>query len=129
MPLAVTVSSAPTKNLKQFAVRGTIVASGNYPTGGDVFNLITATYPVGQSPVPSTSSPTSVLIFSQPAAGSGATGLFEYGFLKGTTAANGKMQVFTGAAAQSALAELSAGAYPAGVTGDAIQFIALFDAV
>lgn len=51
----------------------------------------------------------------------GGTG-FIYGYNKST----GKLQIFTGAAAQSALTELSAAAVPAGVSGDTIEFYAEF---
>jgi hypothetical protein len=70
--------------------------------------------------------PIAVSVRSAVASGSGATSLFVYNFNPGTTPANGKLQVFTGAAAQSALAELADGAVPAGVSGDTIQFEAWF---
>ena len=41
-------------------------------------------------------------------------------------ASSGKLQIFTGAAAQSPLTELSAGAVPAAVSGDTINFKAEF---
>ena len=52
--------------------------------------------------------------------------LFIYNYAPSTTLQNGTMQVFTGAAAQTALTELSAGNYPAGVTTDTIQGEGIF---
>ncbi len=51
----------------------------------------------------------------------GATHLYEYNYVPGTSLANGTLQVFTGAAAQTALTELSNGNYPAAVLADVIQ--------
>lgn len=62
----------------------------------------------------------------RPHNGTGFAGLFLYQFAPGTTMANGTMQVFTGAAAQSPLTELSAGNYPANVLNDTIQGEAYF---
>lgn len=59
-------------------------------------------------------------IESQPAAGSGAATKYLYQYLPGADNTKGLLQIFTGAAAQSALTELSAGAIPAGVSGDTI---------
>lgn len=58
--------------------------------------------------------------------GAGSAGLFIYQFAPGTTLANGTLQIFTGAAAQAALTELSAGNYPANVLNDIIQAEAYF---
>ncbi len=63
---------------------------------------------------------------ARPAGAADNSGLFPYSFAPGTTLANGTMQVFTGAAAQSPLAELNAGNYPAGVLDDTILAEALF---
>ena len=70
--------------------------------------------------------PTSVKIWSMPSTASAETNVYIYLFCLGTTQANGKMQVYTGAAAQTALTELSAGNIPAGVSGDTIVFEAVF---
>jgi len=90
-----------------------VVASGNYATGGDTLNF--------QGVSPLLVSPFQAL----QAAISGIAG-FIYQFVQGTTQANAKMMVRTGAAAQAALTELNAGAYPAGVTGDTITGVASF---
>jgi hypothetical protein len=56
----------------------------------------------------------------------GTANEFLYQYCPGTTLANGTMQVLTGAAAQTALTELTAGNYPAGVLNDVIQGEAYF---
>ena len=130
MPLAITVSPfGITKSHNTFRMIGKVVASGNYPTGGDPFDFTKITYPIGQGPLPVTGAPTAVEIYSQKTAASPQTNEMIYSFAPGTTQANGTMQVFTGAAAQTALTELSAGAYPAGVTSDVIVFEAIFQSV
>jgi hypothetical protein len=63
---------------------------------------------------------------TRPAGAANNGNLFEYSYAPGTTMANGTMQIFTGAAAQTALTELSAGNYPAAVLGDTIQGEAYF---
>lgn len=70
--------------------------------------------------------PTSVKMWSMPSTASPETNLYIYLFCLGTAQNNGKMQIYTGAAAQTALTELSAGNIPAGVSGDVIQFEAVF---
>jgi hypothetical protein len=76
--------------------------------------------------IQSIEAPLEVRIFSSQPAGSGATAMYVYNFNPGTDPSDGKLQIFTGAAAQSALAELSNGAIPAGVSGDVIHFVATF---
>lgn len=99
-------------------VYGTLTASGNYVTHGDTMafldDRIKSDYP-----------PLWVDVSEAPAAGISASG-FRFVFVPGTTQANGVLQVFTGSAAQSASAELSAGAYPAGLTGAVLIFRATF---
>jgi hypothetical protein len=100
---------------------GTVAISASpatYAAGGLVMNFT--------GKVQTSAPPLMVRVFSAVAAGSGATALFEYNFNPGTTPANGKLQVFTGAAAQSGLAELADGAVPAAVSGDTIKFEAWF---
>lgn len=63
---------------------------------------------------------------NRPQGATGSAGLYVYSYAPGTTLANGTMQIFTGAAAQSPLTELSAGSYPANVLNDTIQGEALF---
>jgi len=96
----------------------TITASGNYTAGGDTLDLTALTGALGQVGVPTETLPITATI--QSANSSGLSG-FLYGYRPGTTQANGKMQVLVqGAAAGDPLADLAAGAYPAGVTGDTI---------
>lgn len=52
--------------------------------------------------------------------------LFIYDWVPGTTLSNGGVAVYTGAAAQTGLTLLSAGAYPAGVLADTIEGEAIF---
>lgn len=107
----------------QLIISGSIALSGNYGSGsshGDTlsflgFDLIKSSYP-----------PLRVEFFETPAAGASASG-FVLQFNPGTTQGNGVLQVFTGAAAQSPLTELTQGsAYPAGLTGAVIQCRAWF---
>ena len=53
----------------------------------------------------------------------GAANLYEYHFVPGNPSnpSSGKVQILTGAAAQTGLTELTAGALPAGVTADIIS--------
>lgn len=100
-----------------------ITASGNYATGGDTLDL-TALFGTAGLPgysYPTASLPEKVEILSANPTATPQTNTFVYQYVPGTTLANGKFQVFTGAAAQTGLTELSAGAYPAGVTGDTIE--------
>ena len=120
MSLAVTITDVDYSAGDSFIVRGTITPSGNYPTTGDTLSF------ASQDQIKSGSVPKDVRIYSAKPTSAAQTNLFEYNYVPGTTIANGKMQIFTGAAAQTALTELSAGAYPAGVTSDVIQFTATF---
>lgn len=97
-----------------FNVLGTIAigaSPGTYPTGGFTLAL-------NDPLIKSSRLPIWVDI-------KGVNG-FVYVYVPGTTTANGKLKILTGAAAQSALTELSAGATPAGVSGDTIQIWARF---
>jgi hypothetical protein len=117
-----------TNDRNSFTISGTIAFSaGDYAAASrPVLNFLTLTYPVGQGPLPVSSAPYDVVLHSQPVVASGTTAMFEYEFLKGSSQANGAVQIFTGAAAQSGLAELSDGAVPAAVVADTIRFEAKF---
>lgn len=98
--------------VKFFYVFITITPSGSYVSGGDTFDLTAITRPVGAPPLPGGGAavaplPTQVTINSRNG--------YSYSYVPGTTRANGKLKVNT-----AANTELSAGAYPAGVTGDVI---------
>jgi len=93
----------------------------NYAAGGETLDL---TQLFGSAGLPGYSFPTASLpekVELQSVQTPGVPTQFEYQYVPGTTLANGKIQVFTGAAAQSGLAELANGNYPAGVLGDTIE--------
>src|ERR1017187_502498 len=86
-----------------------------YVTGGIACDLSQLGIAAGGVPV-------SVDVNSARAAGASAANTYLYNYLPGTTQANGVLQINTGAAAQTAPTELSAGNIPAGVSGDTIVF-------
>lgn len=90
-----------------------------YVAGGDALDLTQIFSTLLGYNIPSNCLPEKVEIQSVQTPGVAAQ--FEYQYVPGTTFANGKMQVLTGAAAQSGLAELNAGNYPAGVLADVIE--------
>ena len=104
-------------------VLGTVAVSASpatYTTSGIACDLSPLNPISGQPPI-------YVEVFSNPAAGTARANLYQYAYLPGTSISNGLLQVFTGAAAQTGLTELTgAGAIPAGVSGDTIQVIAYF---
>jgi hypothetical protein len=92
-------------------VFGTVAVSGSYATGGDTLDFTTVANRLGVSQAP-------IQVWM-----GGATG-DAYSFVRATTPtfANGKVKINTASAT-----ELSAGAYPARITGDTnIQFEAAF---
>lgn len=117
-------ASAVTKTISQISsdqrnlnVRGTIaIAAGDYATPGLTLDLSSGDLPVSADP------PLDVRIYSKNA----ATGLYVYRYTPGSNNTNGKVQIFTGAAAQSPLTELADGATPADVVADTIAFTAVF---
>lgn len=117
MPLAVAITGTEFTG-NSLHVYGTLTPSGNYPALGDPLSF--AGFDQIKTDVP----PIQVNIKSQKA----AANVFQYSYVPGSpaTLANGKMQTLTGAAAQSGLTDLSAGAYPAGVLTDVIAFEAIF---
>lgn len=118
----------------RFLITPTNVNSGAnanpYVAGGDTLDLTQLFNLLSSAPglnLPSVELPSLVLIISaRPTGGANSANYFEYGFAPGTTLANGTMQIFTGAAAQSGLTELNAGNYPAGVLSDSILATAEF---
>lgn len=110
------------KDQQFMKVLALITPAGSYATGGDTLDLTALFSLILGTVIPTQALPAKIEIQSNLAAGgTGSTGMFVYRFLRGTTMANGTFQVLTGAAAQSALTELSAGAYPANVLADVIQ--------
>lgn len=128
MPVAITVNKS-SFNSNQYVLTGIVVPSGSYATGGDPFNLATATYPVGQGPPPCTNAPSNVRIWSAKNQSTPQTVVNSYNYSPGATPtqANGTMQVFNGSAGTPGVAELAAGAYSASVLADTINFEATFD--
>src|ERR1035441_9535222 len=103
---------------KTFRLFFTATVTGTYVTGGftlDLTQLFTATAGGPGASLITAANPLIVRIQSARPSSSPQTNQFEYSYAPGTTAANGLCQIFTGAAAQTALTELSAGALPAGV--------------
>jgi hypothetical protein len=95
-----------------------------YVAGGDLLDITTIMATLLGQLLPTFDLPSLVEVISArptaAAGGSNNSALFQYGYAPGTTLKNGTLQVFTGAAAQSGLAELAAGNYPAGVLTDTI---------
>ena len=110
MALAINVQQVETDQ-KGVYIFGTLTASGNYATGGDTLDF-TAVGVVDK--IAAGTAPVQVWI-------GGTTG-DSYGWVVGSSLANGKVKINTASAT-----ELAAAAYPARITGDAnIQFEAIF---
>lgn len=101
-----------------------------YVAGGDTLDLTQLFSQAAGAPgsvAPTFESVAKVEIQSARAKGAANNGnLYVYSYAPGTNLTNGTMQIFTGAAAQTALTELTAGNYPAGVLNDVIQGEAYF---
>jgi hypothetical protein len=111
MAVAVTVN----KRYNTFGgqiVEATLVFSGNYSTGGDTVSLA--------GKVALSKPPLWAII--------GGVAGYSYGWVKGTTLANGKVRVGvnTGAGANLGLPEHTAAAYNAGVTADVVDAVFFF---
>jgi hypothetical protein len=108
MPLAITITSVDVGTDNTY-VFGTLVASGNYTTGGDTLDFTTVS-----AQVPASKVPVQVWV-------GGSTG-DAYAWIKGAALNNQKVKVSTASGT-----ELASGAYPARITGDgSIQFEAVF---
>jgi hypothetical protein len=97
-------------------VAGTVAASGSYATGGDTLDLSglgALGVPTAQPPVKGTG------------AMDGLAG-YDYCFSPGAAPDANKVKIFEQGASAGAFAELAAGAYPAGITGDTITFYGVF---
>jgi hypothetical protein len=113
MPLILTVDQID-QTAKSLVVRGRLTANGSYTTTGVAVDFTVAVLPLGQS-LGVSKLPRTVFM-------EGSTG-HSYGWVPGTTLANGKAIIFT-----TAGTELSAAAFPAGILADtAIYFEAVFD--
>jgi hypothetical protein len=111
---------------KSLIVRGTIKVDAGpkaYAAGGLVCDLtpLASVVPVGQAPL-------YLFAWSQPTAASPNTTMYGYSFLPGTTLANGKFQIWEQSGVDDTpLDEFDdTVAIPAGVSGDTIQFEAVF---
>ena len=99
---------------RRIHVTGTVVASGNYSTGGDTIDL--SQFPI----IGSTQPPIGGTSWMDGLAG------YDYVFTPGTALSNGKVKIFQQGASAGAFPELAAGAYPGAVTGDTITFYGIF---
>ena len=100
----------------ELIVRGTVAfsaAADTYTTKGVPFSLVG---------VQSGSLPNEVRLFVT----SAPTNLYVYNYALGTTQANGAIQIFTGAAAQTALTEYTSAAALTNPYNDSISFVAYF---
>lgn len=91
-------------------VYGTLVFSGNYTTGGDTLNLGVLSVDNFPKLLKVASPPVYFNLNGQ--------GLYTYLYVPGTTINNGKVKIIS----LATQAELAAGAYPGGVTGDTVTF-------
>jgi hypothetical protein len=95
-------------------VSGTVVASGNYTTGGDTLDL--SQYPI----IASTQAPIVGTSWMDGLAG------YDYVFSPGATINTNKVKVFQEHGSAGPFQELASGAYPAGITSDTITFYGIF---
>ncbi len=114
MSVAIAISNDPTNgnpnhwaSLNKIHVVGTLTFSGNYTSGGDTLNF-------GLPLIKSNSCPIYVVMTG--------VGIYLYRLVIGTTIANSKVKIFSLATGL----EIGAGAYPGGVTADAVTFYAIF---
>lgn len=115
MSLAINVTQIQ-EGLDGVEVFGLLTPSGNYPTGGDTLDWTTVAG--ANSANGRVFTPSALPVICQIA---GTTG-DDYGYVAGTTLANGKVKINT-----TSNAELGAGAYAARFTGDVnISFCAVF---
>jgi hypothetical protein len=115
---------------KTFKLYFSFTVTGSYVAGGftlDLTQLFTASAGGPGASLTTPAVPLRVELMSAAPSSVAQTGLYVYSYAPGTTVANGKVQIFTtGAAAQAALVEFTAGALPAGVLADTIQGEATF---
>ena len=117
MALSVTINNVD-HAADSLYVRGSVSASGSYTAGGDTLDFS------GKGDLPASTPPRDVFIH-------GVSG-FVYEFVRGATLTNNKVKVrgqqpTSATTGVIALDEIAAAAYPAGVTGDTISFLAVFD--
>lgn len=101
---------------KRIHIAGTVAVSGSYSTGGDTLDL-SIIEPLG---VPTTRPPIAGTAWMDGLAG------YDYVFAPGAAINSGKVKVFQQASGAGAFAELTAGSYPAAITGDTVTFYGIF---
>jgi hypothetical protein len=119
MALAITFDSTsvrgvPDATQSEEIVQGTIAFSGSYPAGGDALSF------AGTNKIQSRSAPIRVEIYEQPTAGQTAVGAL-FAFLKGTTQANGLLQINT-----AYTTPFTTGAYGSAFATTTVKFRAWF---
>jgi hypothetical protein len=103
----------------------TLIAAGVYVAGGipiDFTQLFALLAAAPGASLPTAAAPLTP-VHLESSRTPGQANVYAYHFVPGnpSNASNGKVQVLTGAAAQTAATELTAGALPAGVTADTIS--------
>lgn len=110
--VTITVKQSWPSGSKMIHYLGTVVfGAGTYPAGG-------LTFPLNDPLIKAQRTPQKVVITAQGA--QSAQALYDYRYIPGSDNTNGLVKIFT------AGSEVSAGATPSGVTGDTIQFEAIF---
>jgi hypothetical protein len=99
---------------KRIHVGGTVAATGNYSTSGDVLDL-------SQVPIIASAQPP-----MQGTAWMDGLAGYDYVFYPGATMNSNKVEIFQQSAAAGAFPELAAGAYPGAITSDTITFYGIF---
>ena len=122
MPLAISITSVEAGSLGVMFVGFNLTPSGNYPAGGDTLDFTAVTQDANFSgllaAIEASLPPTQLAVWSQ-----NGNLLFQYAPIIGAALNNSKLKI--GASATFGT-ELSAGAYPAGITGDKITGTAQF---
>jgi hypothetical protein len=117
MALAITFDNllgVPDVTKAEEIVQGTITLSGNYPANGDTLSF------AGTNKIQSRLPPNRVEIYEEPTGTQTATG-DTFAFLKGTTQANGKLQINTATATP-----FPTGAYGSAFATTTLKFRAWF---
>jgi hypothetical protein len=112
MALAITVDKLlgiPDNTDKELVVQGVITFSGSYVTGGDPLSF------ANNNRIQSRALPLMVEVYEEPIAGTQTATGFDFVYAKGTTQANGTLQII-GPGTTGTPAQLAAGAYPAALT-------------
>lgn len=119
MALAITINKIDFAGAT-LRVYGSLVASGNYTTGGDALSL------AGFDQIKASSAPDVVQLTSMTA--TVRTSSYVYSYLRNSpaTLAGGKLQVWGASTGAAGLGEHANGAYNATVTGDVIAFEAVW---